>query len=235
MVLTTSSTIITIILAVWLVTLGMSIIIMLFGKKIFKRANVSEKTAFIPIINLFTTLEIADASTWLGILLFVPGFNIIVISIMSFKLGGVFNMGGGFKLGLVFFPVIFYPILSLNDKQYKLSDEQYFRAIENSTSQKVHLPEQSLEIPESKFVPNNKEEEQKPAVDSIFKSQVQMMEQAAPYKATKINLLDEEEPLEELDIGTTSSSKKIDESKLLTDDDFIDETDKHNDMEIVDL
>ena len=233
MTLTTTSTVLTIVLAVWLVTLGRSIIIMLCGKKLFKKANVSEKSAFIPIINLFSILEIADASTFWGILLFVPGLNIIVLSIMSFKLGSVFNVSTGFKLGLVFIPIVFYPLLSMSNKPYKLSDEEYFRGIENSTTQKLILPESNNTEEVVKKVEVKEIEEKKPEVDSIFKSNVQMMEKVAPYKAAKIDLLGMDK-LEELDMQP-NEPPKVDESKLLTDDDFKQPDSNKDDMEIVDL
>ena len=251
--MSTTNLVLTIVLAVWLVTLGRSIVVMLCGKKLFKKAGMSEKTALLPIINLFSVLEIADASSFWGILFFVPGFNILVLSLMSFKLGGVFNTSLGFKIGLVICPLLFYLLLASSDKQYKLSDEEYFRGLDNSTTQKLVLPdkpvdespseqvqEQSLmvenetPVEERKTTFINEEFIKDEPVDSIFKSGPSTIEKSAPYKAAKIDLLGMEK-LEELDLGESSNIQKIDESKLLTDDDFKKPEEKHEDMEIVDL
>ena len=65
-----------------LLTVVFSVLIMIGGKKIFKKANKKESTALIPIINLFIMLEITETSLYAGILFFVPILNVITILIM---------------------------------------------------------------------------------------------------------------------------------------------------------
>lgn len=166
------------------ITFARSILIMLGGKNLFKKAHKGEKTAYYPIINLFTMLEITDMSIFWGILFFIPGINIIVLSIMSYKLGTVFNTSFGYKLGLVFLPICFYPLLFISDKQYKISDEEYFKALDNAKGESINLMTQ-----EELNAENNEVVDEGPLVDSVFKSDLDLMEEVAPYKASKIDLL----------------------------------------------
>lgn len=166
------------------ITFARSILIMLGGKNLFKKAHKGEKTAYYPIINLFTMLEITDMSIFWGILFFIPGINIIVLSIMSYKLGTVFNTSFGYKLGLVFLPICFYPLLFISDKQYKISDEEYFKALDNAKGESINLMTQ-----EELNAENDEVVDEGPLVDSVFKSDLDLMEEVTPYKASKIDLL----------------------------------------------
>ena len=180
----TINTLVTVVFIVLGITFTRSILIMLGGKNIFKKAHKGEKTAYYPIINLFTMLEIVDMSIFWGILFFVPGVNLIVLMIMSYKLGTVFNTSFGFKMGLVFLPICFYPLLFISDKQYKISDEEYFKALDNAKDESINLMTQDEINAE-----NNEIVDEGPIVDSVFKSDLQLMEKPAPYKAAKIDLL----------------------------------------------
>ena len=180
----TINLIITIALILLGITFARSILIMLGGKNLFKKAHKGEKTAYYPIINLFTMLEITDMTIFWGILFFIPGINIIVLSIMSYKLGTVFNTSFGYKLGLVFLPICFYPLLFISDKQYKISDEEYFKALDNAKGESINLMTQ-----EELNAENNEVVDEGPLVDSVFKSDLDLMEEVTPYKASKIDLL----------------------------------------------
>lgn len=167
-----------------LLTVVFSVLIMIGGKKIFKKANKNVTTALIPIINLFTMLEITETSLYAGILFFVPILNIIVIWIMFFRLGSAFNTGFVYKVGLVIFPVIFYPLLAFSNKQYKLADEEYFKLLDNVKKDNINLMTED-ENKES----NTEEYEETPKVDSIFKSDVEEKKAKEPYKAIRIDVL----------------------------------------------
>ncbi len=214
---------------IWSFTLLRSILIMLSGKGIFKKATKNEKTAIYPILNLFTMLEICEINTFWGILLFVPVLNIIVLLMMSYKLGVVFNTNILFKIGLVVFPLMFYPLLSIGNKPYKLSDEEYFKAMDKIKEKSINLmTDEEIQKEVSKLP-----KEEKNDVDSIFKSNIQMMEQVEPYKAAKIDLLgmeklknhvSEDDPTLR-DLGFASKNENKEENK----------EEKKDDLEIVDL
>ena len=179
------SSLFTIVAIIWAFTLFRSILVMLVGKNIFQKATKGEKTAFYPVINLFTLLEVAGMSTFWGILLFVPFLNLIVLSLMSYKLGTSFNTGMGYKLGLVLLPIVFYPLLAFSNKHYKVNDEAYFKSMESAKNDSINLMTDEEIRRAAEKLPHDEKED----VDSIFKSNIQMMEQVEPYKAAKIDVL----------------------------------------------
>ena len=87
-----------------LLTPAFSILIMLGGKKIFKKASKKETTIFYPIINLFTMLEVTETSIFWGILFFVPIINIFVIMMMFYRLGNVFLPISNFSKDFIYLP-----------------------------------------------------------------------------------------------------------------------------------
>lgn len=236
----TINTLVTVVFILLGITFTRSILIMLGGKSIFKKAHKGEKTTYYPIINLFTMLEIVDMSIFWGILFFVPGVNLIVLMIMSYKLGTVFNTSFGFKMGLVFLPICFYPLLFISDKQYKISDEEYFKALDNAKGESINLMTQDEINAE-----NNEIVDEGPIVDSVFKSDLQLMEKPAPYKAAKIDLLGmekektmskEENIFEPIEVKEPPKPIKEEESvPVESTSKFTTELDKKKDMEYVDL
>ena len=225
MSITTEGRILTVTIVILLFTLFMSILIMLGGSRIFKRAAKSEKMAVIPILNLFTMLEVADISTFFGILLFVPVANVVVLVIMSYKLGTAFKTSTLFKLGLVVLPVIFYPALAFSNYQYKLSDEEYFKELDSARGDSINLMTED-DIKAENEVPLTKVEEEEKNVDSIFKSDISMMEKVAPYKAAKIDILGMEKlkdapmeddifkPIEKIEQKTENNNNDIEKLDL---------------------
>lgn len=185
MSITTSKYIVYIILIVWLYTIFCSLIIMINGKKLFSKAKKTPKTCFYPILNLFTLLEIDELSSFLGILFFMPFTNLIILAIAFWKLGTIFNTKTAYKIGLVFLPIIFYPMLASSDKKYKALDEETFKALDSARMESVNL------MTQDEIDALNKEVDvEEIKVDSIFKGRMQTMEKIEPYKATKVDILD---------------------------------------------
>ena len=203
MSITTKKMILTIGLIVWSFTLLRSLTIMIGGKKIFIKASRGEKSNLYPILNLFSMLEIVDISTYAGILFFVPVLNIFLLTIMSYKLGKVFKTGFLFKIGLVILPIIFYPWLGASKRVYKVRDVSFFKAESARKADDINLMVEDVKVPEPTVDNNNVK------VDSIFKTEIQQMEQVAPYKAAKIDLYGMEK-LKNKDNNTKSDEKKSD-------------------------
>lgn len=236
----TVNTIVTIALIMLTMTFTRSILVMIGGKNLFKKASKKESTAFYPVVNLFTLLDITETSTFLGILFFVPIVNVIVLSILFYRLGSSFNTSLSYKIGLVVLPIVFYPMLAFGDKAYKLNDEEYFKALDNAKGESINLMTQ-----EEIKAENNAPVEEKPQVDSIFKSNIEMMEEVAPYKAAKVDLLGMEKlkqstpqedmfkPIEQVEppkpVGEQSEEEKKPKSKFTT------ELDKKDEVEFIDL
>lgn len=187
-----------------------SIVIIFGGKKLFKKAQKNEKSAMYPVANLFTVLEITEMSTFYGILFFVPVVNCVVLSIMFYKLGNVFSTSGLFKVGLMFLPIIFFPILASSDKQYKLSDEEYLLKLDSAKDYSVNL----LSDEELKEKFKETEETKENEVDSIFKSEVQMMDEVAPYKAKRNDFIEMENTNNNVEFVDLNDNIKDEKKKI---------------------
>ena len=105
---------------------------------------------------------------------------------MFYKLGNVFSTSMVFKIGLVLLPIVFFPLLASSDKQYKLADEEYLLKLDSAKDYSINL----LSDEELKEKFKDTEEVKEEPVDSIFKSEVQMMEEVAPYKAKRNDFIE---------------------------------------------
>lgn len=236
----TINIIVTGILVILLLSLLFSIILMFGGSILFKKANKNPKTVYIPIVNLFTLLEVAEMSTFWGILYFIPVLNLLVMAIVSWKVGTKFNCPFIFKTCMVLFPIIFFPLLCVSDRQYKVSDDIFYKQLDDAKDESINLMTEE-EVKAQNDTPIAPEKN----VDSIFKSDIQMMEAVAPYKAAKVNVLDlpklnnnteEENPFEPIlaaqppeEVKTPAEEEVKKESKFTT------ELDKKDDVEFIDL
>lgn len=167
-----------------LYTVLYSIIVIIFGKTIFKKAKKDVKSYKIPFLNLFTLLEIVDMTSYFGVLLFIPILNFIPLVMMSYKLGKVFKTSFMFKLGLLLLPIIFIPLLSKGNYKYKADLEEKFLGLESVKQDNVNLLTQE-DIKEVNNAVERENNEKK--VDSIFKGEFELKEKPAPYKAKTLN------------------------------------------------
>jgi hypothetical protein len=74
--------------------------------------------AVVPIYNEVVLLQMAGKSGWWVLLYLIPLVNIVVYFIARIDLAKSFGRGVGFGLGLIFVPVIFFPILAWDDPEY---------------------------------------------------------------------------------------------------------------------
>ncbi len=201
-----------------------SIIIILGGKKIFKKAQKNEKSAMYPIANLFTLLEITEMSTFYGILFFVPVVNCVILSIMFYKLGNVFSTSTTYKIGLIVLPIVFFPLLASSNKQYKLADEEYLLKMDSAKDYSINL----LSDEEIKEKYKDTQEPAEEKVDSIFKSEVQMMEEVEPYKAKRNDFI-------EIENNEESQSSNRNKDLEFVEFEDISKNKKEDKVEMVDL
>ena len=239
MSVTTSKMVVLIIELVWILSVGRSIIIMIGGKNVFRKAYKNENSSLIPILNLFSMLEIGDVSTFWGILFFVPFLNLIPLMLMGVGIGKSFNCSMGFIIGLVVLPFIFYPMLAFSDKSYKVNDEEYFKALNSVRGNDMNLMINDEPLSQIDNISNQEESK----IDSIFKSDLALMEEAPAYKAQKLdnnvldnidsltNNYDEFAPIKKVEPGfqTYGEADSKDHTPIKVD------TKKEDDVEVVDL
>lgn len=239
MSITTTNFVLKLIVFIWILSAVRSVAIMFCGN-LFKKASKGAKTATYPVLNLFGMLEVVELSPFLGILLFMPIFNIIVLFLMSYKLGKIFNAPSGMKIGLIFLDIVFYPLLAKSSVAYKIKNDDYQIAMDNARNESVNLMTQE-EINEI-----NKMEEPDPfsEVDSIFKSEVKQEFSSEPYRA-KRNTQENTKPTETIGyvddlfrpIEKTEDFETINTSEEDTENQnkFTDELEKKENVEYFDL
>jgi ABC-type sulfate transport system permease subunit len=86
--------------------------------KMFSKAGEHGWAAIVPIYNAIVMLKVAGKPLWWIILLIIPFVNIIVGIIVAIAIAKAFGKGGGFAVGLIFLPFIFYPILGFGSAAY---------------------------------------------------------------------------------------------------------------------
>jgi len=86
--------------------------------KIFVKAGKAGWASLIPFYNTIVMLEIVRLPIWYILLMFVPIVNVIISVVIMAKMAKVFGKGTGFVLGMLFLPLIFYPILAFDKSEY---------------------------------------------------------------------------------------------------------------------
>ncbi|MHC4575241.1 MAG: DUF5684 domain-containing protein [Planctomycetota bacterium] len=86
--------------------------------KVFTKARQPGWAIIIPIYNMYVLLKVAGKPGWWLVLMFIPLVNIVIGILMSVGIANNFGKGVGFAIGLIFVPIIFYPILAFGSAEY---------------------------------------------------------------------------------------------------------------------
>jgi hypothetical protein len=92
---------------------------------LFKKANKPGWAAIVPIYNNLILLEIIRKPWWWLLLMLIPGVNIIFSIWATNLFVKSFGKTEGFTVGVLFLPVVFYPILAFS------KSTQYIHSITN--------------------------------------------------------------------------------------------------------
>jgi hypothetical protein len=87
--------------------------------KVFAKAGEPGWACLVPIYNTCVLLKIAGKPMWWFFLLLIPLVNIVIAILAAIGLANKFGKGGGFAVGLIFLPFIFYPILAFGAAEYQ--------------------------------------------------------------------------------------------------------------------
>jgi len=101
---------------VYLLLIAFSIIV---AWKINTKADKPGWACLIPIYSLIVQLEIIGKPAWWIIMLIIPGVNIVFAIMMVNLLSKSFGKDVGYTLGLIFLPIIFYPMLAFGSAEYQ--------------------------------------------------------------------------------------------------------------------
>jgi hypothetical protein len=86
---------------------------------VFQKAGRPGWACIIPFYSAYVMLKIAGKPGWWLVLFFIPLVNIVVYIIMQMSMAEKFGQGSGFGVGLIFLPIVFYPILAFGDAKYQ--------------------------------------------------------------------------------------------------------------------
>ena len=87
--------------------------------KVFTKAGQPGWASIIPIYNVYIMLKIADKPGWWLLLFFIPVVNLIIAILTAVGIANNFGKGGGFVVGMILLPIVFYPILAFGSAEYK--------------------------------------------------------------------------------------------------------------------
>jgi len=110
---------------IWLIVAVFMLIAMW---KVYTKAGRAGWGCIIPIYNVYLMMKIAGKPGWWLILMFVPIVNIIIGIIATIGIANNFGKGGGFAVGLILLPIIFYPMIAWGDAAYVGSETPAFEA-----------------------------------------------------------------------------------------------------------
>ena len=101
----------------------LSLIMIISLWKIFTKGNKPGWASLIPFYNMIVLTQIADLSIVYFILLLVPIVQIYAIIKIYINIAKKFGKSSSFAIGLVFIPIIFFPILAFSDEEVKTPTE----------------------------------------------------------------------------------------------------------------
>lgn len=95
------------------------LIVLVAAWRIFTKAGQPGWAVLVPIYNAIVFLKVAGKPWWWLFLMMIPFANIVFAIIATVSLAKNFGKGGGFAAGLIFLPMIFYPMLGFGSAKYQ--------------------------------------------------------------------------------------------------------------------
>ena len=86
--------------------------------KLFVKAGRPGWACLIPFYNAYVMIKIAGKPGYWLALMFIPFLNIVLEIMVLVGIANKFGKGGGFAVGLIFLPFIFFPILAFGSATY---------------------------------------------------------------------------------------------------------------------
>ena len=102
-----------------LIGLAFGIFMIIAMWKIFTKAGKPGWASIIPFYNIWVMLEVVGRPGWWLLLMLIPGVNFVIGIILIVDLAKSFGKGGGFAVGLLLLPYVFFPILGFGKAQYQ--------------------------------------------------------------------------------------------------------------------
>lgn len=107
----------------YIVSMAVCILMIVSYWKLFKKAGQPGWAAIVPVYNFVVMFKVAKMNPWLILLFLVPIVNFVAIIVLDIMLcintAKAFGKDAGYGVGLLFLPVIFYPMLALGNAEYE--------------------------------------------------------------------------------------------------------------------
>ena len=100
------------------VMLGLVGLVLVGYWRVFSKAGQPGWAILVPVYNAYILLKVAGKPGWWLLLFFVPLVNAVFAILALRALAARFGKGIGFTLGLIFLPMVFFPILGLGSATY---------------------------------------------------------------------------------------------------------------------
>lgn len=84
----------------------------------FDKAGKPGWAAIIPFYNVAVFFEVAGKPWWWLFLLLIPVANLVFYVLGCVDFAKAFGRSGGFAVGLIFLPIVFFPIIGFSDNRY---------------------------------------------------------------------------------------------------------------------
>ncbi len=94
------------------VLLALGVIVVISHWRVFAKAGEPGWAAFIPLYNFMVLGRVGGEPDWFGLLMLIPVVNLFIYMVLMMKLAARFGRTALFGIGLLFLPMIFYPILA---------------------------------------------------------------------------------------------------------------------------
>jgi hypothetical protein len=114
-----------VIAAYFVVWIAVAVLMIASLWKLYLKAGQPGWPAIIPILNTCMTAHVAGREWWWGLLVLIPCVGIVVWIIILIDLCKAFGKSGAYVLGLIFLPMIFFPILAFGSSQYQLQTAKW--------------------------------------------------------------------------------------------------------------
>ena len=101
---------------------------------IFKKAKREGWESIIPIYNTIIKFQFLNIPMWMIIILFIPGINVVIPIVIAINMAKKFGKDIGFAIGLIFLPIIFYPIIAFGKSEFHPEIKGIFESNEINTN-----------------------------------------------------------------------------------------------------
>ena len=86
--------------------------------RVFEKAGQPGWAAIVPIYNVYIMLLVAGKPGWWLLLMLIPFVNLIIEIMVVVGIAEKFGKSGGYAVGLIFLPFIFFPMLGFGSATY---------------------------------------------------------------------------------------------------------------------